>query len=1367
MYKRNIIQCRTLLLIMIMLISTCIFAGQVYADGTNITQGKTATSKPVADNLSINISHMAPYGPSRAVDGDTGALSRWQTRRGVDGSYLQVDLGAVHAIDRWVVYNQSYQWNNDPVYAMKAYKLQKSNDGQTFTDVDTVLGNTLSVTDRPVTKFIARYLRVQVIEGSLDANSNHWDCILEFQAFGNPSTKPYVNTTTATSITSYSATVSGEVASDGYADITERGFVYSTTVNPEIGGADVNTAIVAGTTGTFSHTITAGLVKNTQYYYRAYAKNIMGTTYGALQSFTTLDLRANISAPQALEETTLDNMTIIANITGDTFADNILAASNFILSNAPTGLTVESVQYDSATQCTLNLAYDGTDFDTDISNLTLNVKGAELVSNCDLAASDNLTVTALNDDEAIAIANNSQIAEGEESGGEITITLTGGTFAPSLSLGKWTVSNLPAGVTPGSITRDSSTGARIVLAGNSTEDYDADITDITVSCTPAEYSDSMGGAVLTQNSGVTFTARNEPSDIVLSMASVDENQASGTVVGILSTIDSDVGDTFTYSLVSGLGDTDNGSFTIQDDELLTNEVFDYETRNIYDIRVKTVDSFGSAYEESLQINIADVYEIPNVTSISIKTQPALVYTEGDSLDLGTLAVTLHMDNGMNEDITFADFAANGIATDTANGKVLALADDGSKITVTHTASGQSVQTYSLTVNAPQIITYTVTFVDWDGHTIDTQTINEGSNATAPSDPTRAGYIFISWDKAFNNITSNLTVTAVYIEDIPAVTDADKVAQDIAALNIGFATGDSEKAVTKDITLEEVGSVYSSDITWTSDNEAIEISGDTGVVTRPVFSAGDEDVTVTARVYNNGASDIKDFHLNVLALEPVMYTVTFNKNGGSTEASPNSKTAVAGESIDALPAVPTRSGYTFEGWNTAENGSGTVFTASTVITGDITVYAQWAEVPKDNDDKDGYSSGGSGSKGSNSTPPTPPDTGSSPGTTTTTATIDRSGNLTAAVTLPQLNKAIKQAVEEAARQGNGAAVKVEINVTAPAGAKSAETSIPKAAVSTVGDGRVDTLTIKTPIAAITFDGNALDTISKEAAEDVEITVSKVDSATLSEETKQTVGGRPVFDFRVTSGDKTISQFGGNVEVAVPYTPKAGEDTSAIVIYYITAEGKLEIVSNCVYDPATGTISFSTNHFSQYAVGYNKVSFKDVAVTAPYSKAVSFIAARSITSGTGNGNFNPEASITRGQFLVMVMNAYGIEPDKDPNNNFTDAGNTYYTEYLAAAKRLGLSNGIGNNMYAPEKDMTQQEMVTLLYNTLKTISELPASAEGKELSSYSDSDQIAEWAKDAMTLFVKAGIITGSENRLAPAGNANRAQMAQLLYNLMTK
>lgn len=68
-------------------------------------------------------------------------------------------------------------------------------------------------------------------------------------------------------------------------------------------------------------------------------------------------------------------------------------------------------------------------------------------------------------------------------------------------------------------------------------------------------------------------------------------------------------------------------------------------------------------------------------------------------------------------------------------------------------------TADTTVTAQWAKLYTVTFVDGQGKTLKTETVESGKAATAPSTPTRDGYTFTGWDKAFNKITEDTTVTA--------------------------------------------------------------------------------------------------------------------------------------------------------------------------------------------------------------------------------------------------------------------------------------------------------------------------------------------------------------------------------------------------------------------------------------------------------------------------------------------------------------------------------------------------------------------------------------------------------------------------------
>ncbi len=107
-----------------------------------------------------------------------------------------------------------------------------------------------------------------------------------------------------------------------------------------------------------------------------------------------------------------------------------------------------------------------------------------------------------------------------------------------------------------------------------------------------------------------------PTDLELSNSSIDENSAVNSVVGTFGTIDPDSGDTFTYQLVSGVGDRDNAAFTIEGNQLLTNSSPDHETKPSYSILIQTTDAAGASYSEAFTINVNDVPESPTGLNLS-------------------------------------------------------------------------------------------------------------------------------------------------------------------------------------------------------------------------------------------------------------------------------------------------------------------------------------------------------------------------------------------------------------------------------------------------------------------------------------------------------------------------------------------------------------------------------------------------------------------------------------------------------------------------------------------------------------------------------------------------------------------------------
>lgn len=154
---------------------------------------------------------------------------------------------------------------------------------------------------------------------------------------------------------------------------------------------------------------------------------------------------------------------------------------------------------------------------------------------------------------------------------------------------------------------------------------------------------------------ITITDANDtPTALAINNNSVPENSAIGTTVGVFSTTDEDVSNTFSYSLVSGTGDTDNASFTISGNELLIQTVANFEVQNSYSVRVRTNDGKGGTFEEVFTINITDANDSP--TDISLSSQSIAENLAANTL-IGTFSTT-DIDASDAHTYTFSDVAGN-------------------------------------------------------------------------------------------------------------------------------------------------------------------------------------------------------------------------------------------------------------------------------------------------------------------------------------------------------------------------------------------------------------------------------------------------------------------------------------------------------------------------------------------------------------------------------------------------------------------------------------------------------------------------------------------------------------------------------------
>ncbi|NCR44162.1 MAG: hypothetical protein GPJ09_07665 [Microcystis aeruginosa SX13-01] len=166
------------------------------------------------------------------------------------------------------------------------------------------------------------------------------------------------------------------------------------------------------------------------------------------------------------------------------------------------------------------------------------------------------------------------------------------------------------------------------------------------------YEDNTGGISLRVTSIPT-----PATNITLSNSNIAENQAVNTVIGDFTSTDPDPGDTFTYSLVAGAGDTDNSFFTITGSQLRTKAVFDFETKKTYSIRVKTTDQDGQFYEKQLTVNVTNIIE-PGTFSFSDNNY--VVKEDGTAVKAITIKRTDNFEGAVSVTVTPTD----GTATST-------------------------------------------------------------------------------------------------------------------------------------------------------------------------------------------------------------------------------------------------------------------------------------------------------------------------------------------------------------------------------------------------------------------------------------------------------------------------------------------------------------------------------------------------------------------------------------------------------------------------------------------------------------------------------------------------------------------------------
>ncbi len=173
-----------------------------------------------------------------------------------------------------------------------------------------------------------------------------------------------------------------------------------------------------------------------------------------------------------------------------------------------------------------------------------------------------------------------------------------------------------------------------------------------------------------------------------------------------------------------------------------------------------------------------------------------------------------------------------------------------------------------------------------------------------------------------------------------------------------------------------------------------------------------------------------------------------------------------------------------------------------------------------------------------------------------------------------------------------------------------------------------------------------------------------------------------------------------------------------------------------------------------------TFSDVAAGSTFASDIAYVSQKGLMSGVGEGRFNPQAPITRGQLVTILYRLDG-QPAVS-GAGFPDvAAGSYCEKAVKWASANAITAGGKDGLFRPNDSITREQLATFLfrYNNYKGY----VTTQRANLGSFSDGAAVASYAKEALSWANGAKLVNGTtDGRLNPSGGATRGQAAAILH-----
>lgn len=251
-------------------------------------------------------------------------------------------------------------------------------------------------------------------------------------------------------------------------------------------------------------------------------------------------------------------------------------------------------------------------------------------------------------------------------------------------------------------------------------------------------------------------------------------------------------------------------------------------------------------------------------------------------------------------------------------------------------------------------------------------------------------------------------------------------------------------------------------------------------------------------------------------------------------------------------------------------------------------------------------------------------------------------------------------------------------------------------------------------------------------------------------------------------REISSFNSYVEQVI-YLPKEFAGSATTVIVWDQKLGVRPVPTEFKQvDGQQAAVIRSLNN-GVYALVSKKSVFTDIQGHWAASE-IHEMNSRMIVHGVDESRFVPEAEVTRAELAAMVVRALGL-PETADEAGFQDVGkSSWYNGAVAAVKAYGIMNGSSDGTFDPDREVSRQEAIATIVRAMQLVDAetgTTGAIEQIDLSVYTDSEQIADWAQEAMRVAINEELVKGYGDELRPQKSLTRAETAALIYRMLLK